>query len=52
MPQGYPAKAFVGEAVPFDVVSFREGHDLIGVHLRLSSPTGEESLHRDRKSVV
>ncbi|PYD01212.1 DUF3416 domain-containing protein [Microbacterium esteraromaticum] len=46
VPQGYPAKAFVGEAVPFDVVSFREGHDLIGVHLRLSSPTGEESLHR------
>ncbi len=46
MPQGYPAKAFVGEAVPFDVVAFREGHDLIGVHLRLSSPDGRETLHR------
>ncbi|MFJ4045120.1 maltotransferase domain-containing protein [Microbacterium sp. NPDC089987] len=46
VPQGYPAKAFVGEAVPFDVVAFREGHDLIGVHLRLSSPDGRETLHR------
>lgn len=34
--------------MPFDVVSFREGHDLIGVHLRLSSPDGTESLHRMR----
>lgn len=32
--------------VPFRVVSFREGHDLIGVHLRLTAPDGEESLHR------
>ncbi|MBD8012641.1 MULTISPECIES: alpha-1,4-glucan--maltose-1-phosphate maltosyltransferase [Microbacterium] len=46
VPQGYPAKAFVGEAVPFDVVAFREGHDLIGVHLRLASPDGRETLHR------
>ena len=46
MPGGFPAKAFVGEVVPFSVVSFREGHDIIGVHVRLTSPDGEESLHR------
>ena len=38
--------AFSGEAVPFQVVAFREGHDAIGVHLRLTSPSGAESLHR------
>lgn len=46
MPGGFPAKAFSGEVVPFSVVAFREGHDIIGVHLRLTSPDGEESLHR------
>ncbi|WP_308493972.1 maltotransferase domain-containing protein [Microbacterium terrisoli] len=39
-------KAFAGEIVPFRVTAFREGHDLIGVHLRLFSPSGDESLHR------
>lgn len=38
--------AFAGEAVPFRVTAFREGHDAIGVHLRLISPDGAESLHR------
>jgi len=38
--------AYVGEAVPFTVTAFREGHDLIGVHVRLFSPSGDESLHR------
>ena len=42
----FPASAFVGEAVPFQVTAFREGHDAIGVHLRLVSPSGIESLHR------
>ncbi|MFT3799275.1 maltotransferase domain-containing protein [Microbacterium sp.] len=37
--------AFAGEAVPFTVTAFREGHDIIGVHLRLLSPSGAESLH-------
>ncbi|MEJ1087616.1 maltotransferase domain-containing protein [Microbacterium sp. Mu-80] len=46
VPHGHPAKAFVGEAVPFDVVAFREGHDRIGVHLRLIDPAGQETLHR------
>ena len=42
----FDPKAYVGEAVPFAVTAFREGHDLIGVHVRLTSPAGEESLHR------
>jgi starch synthase (maltosyl-transferring) len=46
VPGGFPAKAFVGEVVPFSVVAFREGHDIIGVHVRLTSPDGEESLLR------
>ncbi|MBT2473695.1 alpha-1,4-glucan--maltose-1-phosphate maltosyltransferase [Microbacterium sp. ISL-103] len=46
VPGGFAPKAFVGEVVPFSVVAFREGHDLIGVHLRLTSPDGEETLHR------
>ncbi|WP_181156416.1 alpha-1,4-glucan--maltose-1-phosphate maltosyltransferase [Microbacterium sp. MYb66] len=46
VPGGFVPKAFVGEVVPFRVVSFREGHDRIGVHVRLTSPSGEESLHR------
>nr|WP_307861131.1 alpha-1,4-glucan--maltose-1-phosphate maltosyltransferase [Microbacterium sp. SD291] len=46
VPGGFPPKAFVGEVVPFSVVSFREGHDIIGVQLRLTSPSGAESLHR------
>ncbi len=41
-------KAFVGEVVPFRITAFREGHDLIGVQLRLTSPTGDVSLHRLR----
>ena len=38
--------AFAGEVVPFRTTAFREGHDLIGVHVRLFSPSGDESLHR------
>lgn len=40
--------AFAGEAVPFRVTAFREGHDRIGVQLRLTAPDGSESLHRLR----
>ncbi|GAA2991184.1 starch synthase (maltosyl-transferring) [Microbacterium terrae] len=39
-------KAFATEVVPFGVTAFREGHDLIGVQVRLFSPSGDESLHR------
>lgn len=46
VPGGFRPKAFVGEVVPFSVVAFREGHDVIGVHVRLTSPSGEETLHR------
>ncbi|NQX14425.1 alpha-1,4-glucan--maltose-1-phosphate maltosyltransferase [Rathayibacter sp. VKM Ac-2857] len=42
----WPAKAFVGEVVPFAATAFREGHDLIGVDLLLTSPAGTESEHR------
>ncbi|GAA1847746.1 maltotransferase domain-containing protein [Microbacterium koreense] len=44
----FTPKAFVTEAVPFRVTAFREGHDRIGVHLRLTSPSGDVSLHRMR----
>ena len=42
----YRPKAFAGEIVPFSVTAFREGHDAIGVQVRLFSPSGDESLHR------
>jgi starch synthase (maltosyl-transferring) len=42
----YRPKAFAGEIVPFGVTAFREGHDLIGVQVRLTSPSGDVSLHR------
>jgi starch synthase (maltosyl-transferring) len=42
----YRPKAFAGEVVPFGVTAFREGHDLIGVQVRLTSPSGDVSLHR------
>ncbi|WP_442928277.1 maltotransferase domain-containing protein [Microbacterium sp. MMO-56] len=42
----YHPSAYVGEAVPFQVTAFREGHDLIGVHVRLTAPSGAVSLHR------
>ncbi|MDR2997477.1 MAG: DUF3416 domain-containing protein, partial [Microbacterium sp.] len=45
-PGGFAPKAFEGEVVPFRVVAFREGHDLIGAHVRLRAPSGDESLHR------
>lgn len=45
-PGGFSPSAFAGEVVPFSVVAFREGHDRIGVHVRLTSPDGTESLHR------
>ncbi|WP_416348095.1 alpha-1,4-glucan--maltose-1-phosphate maltosyltransferase [Cryobacterium sp. 10C2] len=41
----WPAKAFVGEAVPFGATAFREGHDMIGVTLLLTDPEGNRSEH-------
>ncbi|MDL9979944.1 alpha-1,4-glucan--maltose-1-phosphate maltosyltransferase [Microbacterium candidum] len=46
MPGGlFRPSAYAGEVVPFEVTAFREGHDIIGVHVRLTSPSGDESLH-------
>jgi starch synthase (maltosyl-transferring) len=42
----YPAKAFVGEVIPFSAIVFREGHDALGVELILTSPTAKVSVHR------
>lgn len=42
----FPAKAFAGEVITFGATSFREGHDLIGVELLLSSPNGENQRIR------
>ena len=41
----WPAKAFVGEVVPFAATAFREGHDLIGVALLLTAPDGTHTRH-------
>ena len=47
VPDGmFRPSAYAGEIVPFRTTAFREGHDLIGVHVRLFSPSGDESLHR------
>ncbi|WP_407075327.1 alpha-1,4-glucan--maltose-1-phosphate maltosyltransferase [Parafrigoribacterium soli] len=42
----WPAKAFVGEVVPFQATVFKEGHDAIGVDLLLTDPSGVQSVHR------
>jgi len=41
----WPVRAFVGEVVPFSATAFREGHDLIGVDLELTSPEGVIARH-------
>lgn len=42
----WPAKAYVGEVIPFGATVFREGHDSLGVELLLTSPSGKQSIHR------
>ena len=42
----WPAKAIVGEVMPFSAAVFREGHDALGVELLLTDPTGNQSVHR------
>nr|WP_205663603.1 alpha-1,4-glucan--maltose-1-phosphate maltosyltransferase [Amnibacterium flavum] len=44
----WPAKAFVGEVVPFSATVFREGHDLLGADLVLTDPAGVTTEHRMR----
>ncbi len=36
----WPAKAYVGEVVPFEATVFREGHDKLGARLMLTTPGG------------
>ena len=42
----WPAKAVVGEVVPFAATVFREGHDSLGVELLLTHPSGKQTVHR------
>lgn len=42
----WPAKAFVGEVVPFQATVFREGHDALGAELLLTSPSNTQTVHR------
>jgi len=42
----WPAKAYAGEVVPFAATIFREGHDLLGAQLLLTSPAGVTSVTR------
>ncbi|MEY4742044.1 MAG: hypothetical protein RL672_794 [Actinomycetota bacterium] len=42
----WPAKAIVGEVIPFSAVVFREGHDALGVELLLTAPDGSQTTHR------
>ena len=45
-PEGlWPAKAYVGEVVPFGATVFKEGHDVLGVDVILVDPAGTESRH-------
>lgn len=42
----YPAKAYLGEVIPFGATVFREGHDVVGASLELTSPSGELVVKR------
>ncbi len=42
----WPAKAYVGEVIPFAATVFREGHDALGAEVLLTDPTGSQSVHR------
>ncbi len=41
----WPAKAYAGEVVPFSATVFKEGHDLLGAELVLTSPAGIRTTH-------
>jgi starch synthase (maltosyl-transferring) len=43
-----PAKAFVGEVVPFTATIFKDGHDVLGGELLLTDPVGTQTAHRLR----
>lgn len=48
----WPAKAFVGEMVPFSAIVFREGHDALGAEVLLTSPSGAVSNIRMREGAA
>lgn len=48
----WPAKAFVGEMVPFSAIVFREGHDALGAEVVLTSPSGAVSTIRMREGAA
>lgn len=37
----FPAKAYLGEVIPFGANLFREGHDVVGAELLLTTPSGK-----------
>ena len=43
-----PAKAWVGEVVPFRATVFKDGHDRLGAELLLTAPSGTQTAHRMR----
>ena len=42
----WPSKAYAGEVVPFEATAFREGHDILGVRLLLTDPSGRTTTVR------
>ena len=42
----WPAKAVVGEVVPFRAIVFMDGHDVLGTELLLTDPSGVQTAHR------
>jgi starch synthase (maltosyl-transferring) len=42
----WPAKAYVGEVLPFSATVFKEGHDILGADVVLTSPSGVTTTHR------
>ena len=44
----WPAKAVVGDVVPFRASVFKDGHDVLGTELLLTDPSGSTSTHRMR----
>ena len=49
-PEGrWPAKAYVGEVIPFAATVFREGHGLLGAELELRAPDGRVTTARMRE---
>jgi len=41
----WPPKAFAGEVIPFAATVFKDGHDVVGVDLLLTDPSGIRSKH-------